>query len=85
MDSITKLRLCVLKELKNLRRFLDLMEKNVKTRKPEHTIRAYTFLTILVEHMNEGDLTPFNVEFIQTMREHFAEDHHDHDTDTPGS
>lgn len=74
MDSLTQLRLCVLKEIKNVRRFLDMMEKNVKTRSPEHTLRAYTFLTILVEHMNEGDLTPFNVEFIQTMREYFAED-----------
>jgi hypothetical protein len=74
MDSITQLRLSVLRELKNVRKFLDMMEKNVKTRRPEHTLRAYTFLTILVEHMNEGDLTPFNVEFIQTMREHFGQE-----------
>ncbi len=80
MDSLTHMRLGVLKEIKNVRRFLDMMEKNVRTRKPEHTLRAYTFLTILVEHMNEGDLTPFNVEFIQTMREYIGMD-----TCAPGS
>jgi len=73
--ELNRMRLGVLKEIKSVRRFLDMMEKNVRSREPSHTLRAYTFLTILVEHMNEGDLTPFNVDFIQTMREHCG----DHD------
>lgn len=80
MDSLTQMRLAVLREIKNVRRFFDMMEQNVKARKPDHVMRAYTFLTILVQHMEDGDLTPFNVEFIQTMREYFAKD-----TCDPGS
>lgn len=71
MDSITQMRLGVLREIKSIRRFFDHMEKNVKSRNPDHVTRAYTFITILVEHMNNGDLTPFNVEFIETIKEHF--------------
>ena len=65
------MRLAVLRELKNVRRFFDMMEQNVKSRKPAQVMRAYTFLTILVEHMDSGDLTPLHVELVENLRLYF--------------
>lgn len=55
------MRLGVLRELKNVHKFLDNMERSVKTRNPEVIQRAYMFLVHLVREMNEGCLTPDNV------------------------
>jgi len=55
------MRLGVLRELKNVHKFLDNMERSVKTRNPEAIQRAYMFLVHLVREMNEGCLTPDNV------------------------
>lgn len=61
MKDISALRLSVLREIKNVRRFFDLMESGVKSRNPEKIQAAYFFLKNLVFHMNEGDLTPDSV------------------------
>lgn len=61
MKDINKMRLGVLRELKNVHKFLDNMERSVKTRNPEAIQRAYMFLVHLVREMNEGCLTPNNV------------------------
>jgi len=55
------MRLGVLRELKNVHKFLDNMERSVKTRNPEAIQRAYMFLVHLVREMNDGCLTPDNV------------------------
>lgn len=61
MNDINKMRLGVLRELKNVHKFLDNMERKVKTRNPEAIQRAYMFLVHLVREMNEGCLTPDSV------------------------
>lgn len=61
MKDINKMRLGVLRELKNVHKFLDNMERSVKSRNPEAIQRAYMFLVHLVREMNEGCLTPDNV------------------------
>jgi hypothetical protein len=61
MNDINKMRLGVLRELKNVHKFLDNMERNVKTRNPEAVQIAYMFLVHLVREMNEGCLTPNSI------------------------
>ncbi len=61
MNDINKMRLGVLRELKNVHKFFDNMERNVKSRNPEATQRAYMFLVHMVREMNEGCLTPDNI------------------------
>jgi hypothetical protein len=61
MKDINKMRLGVLRELKNVHKFFDNMERSVKTRNPEAVQRAYMFLVHLVHHMNEGCLTPESI------------------------
>ena len=61
MKDINKMRLGVLRELKNVHKFLDNMERSVKSRNPEAIQKAYMFLVHLVRDMNEGCLTPDNV------------------------
>lgn len=55
------MRLGVLRELKNVRKFFDAMEKSVKTRNPEAIQKAYMFLCHLVYLMDNGQLTPNNI------------------------
>lgn len=73
MNDLSKMRIGVLKELKNIRIFLDNMEKSVKSRNPIAIQRAYTFLMALTYHMDEGDLTPntisYNMELILALQE----------------
>lgn len=61
MSDLSKMRLGVLRELKNVRRFLDNMEKSVKSRNPEAIQRAYMFLVHLVREMDAGVLTPDSI------------------------
>lgn len=67
------MRLGVLRELKNVHKFLDNMELSVKTRNPEAIQRAYMFLVHLVREMNEGCLTPdhiaLDVQLAQLLQE----------------
>jgi hypothetical protein len=61
MKDLARMRLGVIKEIKNVKRFLDSMERSVKTRNPEAVQRAYYFLVHLVRLMDEGCLTPNNI------------------------
>ena len=61
MNNLNQMRLGVLREIKNIRVFLDNMERNVKQRNPRSIQRAYMFLVHLVREMNEGVLTPENI------------------------
>jgi len=51
----------VLKELKNVHKFLDNMERSVRANNPQAIQRAYMFLVHLVREMDEGILTPSNI------------------------
>ena len=62
MASILKMQRGVLKELKNIRRFFAMMERDVKSGNPMKVSRAYVCIKTLVHHMDKGDLTPFEVE-----------------------
>lgn len=61
MNDLNKMRLGVLHEIKNVRKFLGNMEKSVKSRNPMAIQSAYMFLVNLVREMDEGVLTPDNI------------------------
>lgn len=61
MKDIARMRLDVLREIKNVHKFLDHMERNVRGRNPEAIQRAYLFLSHLVYEMDKGLLTPDNI------------------------
>lgn len=61
MNDLNKMRLGVLRELKNVHKFLDMMERSVKARNPIAIQRAYMFLCHLVEEMDKGKLTPDSI------------------------
>lgn len=57
MKEISKMRLGVLRELKNVRRVIDMMEQKTKSRDPEAVQRAYMWLKTLVVIMDIGELS----------------------------
>jgi hypothetical protein len=57
MKEIAKMRLGVLRELKNVRLVIDYMEKKTKSRDAEEVQRAYIWLKTLVVMMNIGELS----------------------------
>jgi hypothetical protein len=61
VKDIAKMRLGVLRELKEVRRFLDYMELSVKNRNHDAIHKAYIFLTHLVHHMDKGFLCPDSI------------------------
>jgi hypothetical protein len=61
MKELARMRLGVLKELKNLHKFFDNMERGLKNRNSESIQKAYIFLKTLVVMMDEGELSPKNV------------------------
>ena len=61
MNDLNKMRLGVLRELKNVHKFLDNMERSVKSRNPDSIQKSYIFLIHLVREMNEGCLTPDSI------------------------
>jgi hypothetical protein len=61
MKDLSKMRLGVLREIKNMRIFFDNMEKTVKSRNPEAIQKTYMFLVHLCYHMDKGCLTPINI------------------------
>lgn len=67
MKDLNKMRLGVIRELKNLRYFLDELEKGVKRRDAFAISRAYIFLNNLVYHMDNGDLTPESIELTHAL------------------
>ena len=74
MKDINKMRLGVLREIKNVHKLLDNIERSVKNRNPEAIQRAYIFLVHLVREMNEGFLAPnsvaLDVEISQILHEY---------------
>lgn len=71
MKEIARMRLGVLREIKNIRRFLDVMERGVKTGLPERVYPSYCFIKALAYHMNEGDLTPESIALHQELLHEF--------------
>lgn len=67
MKDIHKMRLAVLRELKQIQHFFKSMEKGVQSRDPAKIYPAYVFLRCLVNHMDKGDLTPANIELAQEI------------------
>lgn len=61
MKDINMMRIGVLREIKNIHRFFNLMERTVKTRNPEAIQKAYMFIKALVVQMETGELSPDNV------------------------
>ncbi len=69
MSELDKMRLGVLRELKNVRKFFDMMEAGVKTRNPIKVQRAYIFLKVLVYQMDQGELTPLSIELYEALEQ----------------
>lgn len=73
MKEISKMRLGVLRELKNVRLVIDRMERKVKSRDPEAVQLAYTWLKTLVVMMDIGELAPdkvaLNLELARALQE----------------
>jgi len=67
MNDLNKMRLGVLRELKEIIHFFQDMERGVKTRLPSKIFPAYIYLTNLAYHMSEGDLTPLSIELKQEL------------------
>lgn len=67
MNDFNKMRLGVLRELKEIIRFFQEMERGVKTRQPSKIYPAYIYLTNLAYHMAEGDLSPLSIELKQEL------------------
>lgn len=70
------------------------MEAGVKSRNPEKIYRAFCFISNMVYHMNEGDLTPVSIELKKTillldkeelMRDSSGVEHEAHILDVAGS
>ena len=61
MKDLAKMRLGVLRELKNIRKFFDYMEIGVKKRNPDSIQKAYVFIKAFAYHMEHGDLAPLDV------------------------
>lgn len=72
MKEIAKMRLGVLRELKNVRLLLDRMERKVKSRDPIAVQEAYMFLKTLVIMLDSGELAPdtvaLNLELAQLLQ-----------------
>lgn len=77
MKDINKMRLGILRELKNVHKFFDYMEKTVKSKNPDAVQKAYIFLMHLVYDMDKGHLSPDNIkldlELAQIMQEEYPD------------
>jgi hypothetical protein len=62
MKEISQMRLGVLREIKNIRRFFDVMEHSVKGRNPDAINKSYMFLMNLLYQMEKGCLNPDNID-----------------------
>jgi len=67
MKDVAKMRLGLLRELKGIIRFFEDMERSVKSRDAAKIYPAYIYITTLVYHMREGDLTPLSLELKQEL------------------
>lgn len=80
MKDIAKMRLSVIREINNMRKFFDYMERSVKSREYQKVYTAYTFLTNLTYHMDKGDLTPNSIELKKAVLEKYYREENDTDT-----
>jgi hypothetical protein len=75
MKEIARMRLGVLRELKNVRLVIDRMERKVKSRDPESVQLAYIWLKTLVVIMDIGELAPdkvaLNLQLARALQEDF--------------
>lgn len=73
MKEIARMRLGVLRELKNVRLLIDRMERKIKSHDPHAIQEAYIFLKTLVIQLNSGELSPgtvsLNLELAQMLQE----------------
>ena len=73
MKELAQMRLGVLRELKNVRIWLDRMERKVKSRDPDAIQEGYMYLKTLVVMMNDGELSPekvkLNLELARALQE----------------
>lgn len=72
MIELEKMRRGVLKELKNVHRFFDNIEKSVRARNPAAIQRAYMLLVHLVNEMDNGMLTPNNIALDVALAQEFS-------------
>ena len=63
MKDLLKMRMGVLRQLKNVHKFFNAMERNVKSGNPLSIQRAYMFLMAFVYHLDEGQLTPDSIAY----------------------
>lgn len=68
------MRLGVLRELKDLHKFLDHIERNVKSRNPDAIQKAYMFLVHLVHEMDRGILNPNSIALDVALSQELHED-----------
>lgn len=61
MNDISIMRAGILREIKDIRRFFDSLERSVKSRNSDVIQRAYIFLRTLVALMDDGELSPDKV------------------------
>lgn len=73
MKDIAKMRLGVLREIKNVHRFFDNMERNVKTNNPDSIQKAYMFIKTMVYMMDNGELTPENIALNVAIAQEFMD------------
>lgn len=77
MKEIARMRLGVIRELKNVRILLDRMERKVKSRDPESIQKGYMFLKTLCIMLNDGELSPeivsLNLDLARLLQEKLDE------------
>ena len=73
MLDLLKMRRGVLKELKNIHRFLDNIERSVRANNPQAIQRSYMLICHMVREMDAGSMTPdsvaLDVELMQAVQE----------------
>lgn len=72
MIELEKMRHGVLKELKNVHKFFDNIERSVRARNPIAIQKAYMLLVHLVREMDEGVLTPNNIALDVALAQEFS-------------
>ena len=66
MKDINKMRLGVLREIKNVHKFFEDMEKGVKSRDPSHLSGVYFYQYASLSH-ERRDLSPLDIELKQAL------------------
>lgn len=75
MKDISKMRLDLIKELKQIIHFFQDMEKGVKSRDPSKIYPAYMYISTLVYHMREGDLSTLSIELKHELLHNYKKEY----------